>query len=76
MATLYGILAWRSLSGYSPWDRQESDTTEVTEHTCNDELLTPGQVPGLWYFLILIRILNTRAIRYGHKKESYEVTSV
>ena len=24
---------WRSLVGYSPWGRKESDTTEVTEHT-------------------------------------------
>ena len=23
----------RSLAGYSPWGRKESDTTEVTEHT-------------------------------------------
>ena len=23
----------RSLAGYSPWDRKESDTTEATEHT-------------------------------------------
>ena len=33
------MLAWRilhgqrSLVGYSPWGRKESDTTEVTEHT-------------------------------------------
>ena len=24
----------RSLVDYSPWGRKESDTTEVTEHTC------------------------------------------
>ena len=24
----------RSLAGYSPWGRQESNTTEVTEHEC------------------------------------------
>ena len=24
----------RSLAGYSPWDRKESDTTEATEHAC------------------------------------------
>ena len=23
----------KSLTGYSPWDHKESDTTEVTEHT-------------------------------------------
>ena len=23
---------WRSLEGYNPWGRKESDTTEVTEH--------------------------------------------
>ena len=50
--------------------------TEVTEPTCTDELLAPGQVPGLWYLLILISILNTIAISYGHKKESYEVTEI
>ena len=50
--------------------------TEVTEPTCTDELLAPGEVPGLWYLLILIRILNTIAISYGHKKESYEVTEI
>ena len=32
------VLAWRShgqrsLAGYSPWGRTESDTTEVTEHS-------------------------------------------
>ena len=35
MATHTSILAWksygqRSLTGYSPWDRKASDTTEVT----------------------------------------------
>ena len=40
MATHFSILAWRipwteEPGGlYSPWDRKESDTTEVTEHTC------------------------------------------
>ena len=36
MATQSSILAWRSLgqrslAGYSPWGRTESDTTEVTQ---------------------------------------------
>ena len=45
MATHSSILAWRiphgqrSLQGYSPWSRRESDMTEVTEqarsmHAC------------------------------------------
>ena len=41
MATHSGILAWtrghgqRSLTGYSPWGRKESDTTEqLSLHTC------------------------------------------
>ena len=38
MATHSSILAWkihgqRSLAGYSPWGRKESDMTEVTQHT-------------------------------------------
>ena len=38
MATHFSILAWkithgqRSLAGYSPWGRKESDMTETTEH--------------------------------------------
>ena len=28
MATHSSIFAWRSLVGYSPWGRKESDTTE------------------------------------------------
>ena len=37
MATHSSILAWESHGqgspeGYSPWDRKESDMTEVTEH--------------------------------------------
>ena len=24
----------RSLAGYTPWDRKESDKTEATQHTC------------------------------------------
>ena len=45
MATHFSILAWRipwteEPGGlYSPWDRKESDTTEVTEHTCTVILL-------------------------------------
>ena len=36
------ILAWRipwtqEHGGYSPWSHRESDTTEVTEHACEDE---------------------------------------
>ena len=39
MATHSSILAWRihgwrSLVGYSPWGRTESDTTEGTERAC------------------------------------------
>ena len=29
----------RSRAGYGPWGRKESDTTEVTEHTCKHGLL-------------------------------------
>ena len=29
----------RSLAGYSPWDHKESDTTEVTQHTCSRHTL-------------------------------------
>ena len=29
----------RSLAGYSPWNRKESDTTEVTYHTCSNPCL-------------------------------------
>ena len=37
LATHASILAWRihgqrSLAGYSPWGRKESDTTEATQH--------------------------------------------
>ena len=37
MATYSNILAWkihgwRSLVGYSPWGRKDSDMTEMTEH--------------------------------------------
>ena len=40
MATYSSILAWRiprtgSLVGYSPWDFEESDTTEWLTHTQN-----------------------------------------
>ena len=39
MATHFSILAWgipwkRSLAGYSPWGRKESDTTGRVKHTC------------------------------------------
>ena len=39
LATYSSILAGkshgqRSLAGYSPWGRKESNTTEVTEHEC------------------------------------------
>ena len=43
MATHFNILAWqiptRSLTGYSPWGRNESDTTErlSTQAVINDE---------------------------------------
>ena len=36
MATHSSILAWKipwSLAGCSPWGRNESDTTEATEHS-------------------------------------------
>ena len=41
MATHSSILAWeipgqRSLGGYSPRGRKESDTTEHTQHTASD----------------------------------------
>ena len=29
----------RSLVGYSPWGSTESDTTEVTQHACMDDLI-------------------------------------
>ena len=29
----------RSLVGYSPWDRKESDTTELTQHTCTCHII-------------------------------------
>ena len=37
MATHSSILAWKipwieTLAGYSPWDREESDTTKHTAH--------------------------------------------
>ena len=43
MATYSSILAWRihgqrSLVGYSPQGRRESDTTEATQHTYSGEL--------------------------------------
>ena len=28
----------RSLEGYSPWNRKESDTTEVTQHACTQSI--------------------------------------
>ena len=31
---------WRSLAGYSPWSRKESDMTEVTEHACTHSTLS------------------------------------
>ena len=60
MATLSIILAWRipwtkSLAGCSPQDRTESDTTEVTYHTCmhilfSDEIIwdKKGCFPSTW----------------------------
>ena len=47
MATHSSILAWRipwtgSLAGYSPWDRKESDTIEVTEYTHKQDCLNFG----------------------------------
>ena len=29
----------RSLAGYSPWGRKESDTTEATEQACTQDLI-------------------------------------
>ena len=43
IATHSNILAWRipwkrSLVAYNPWDRKESDTTEVTKHACTHNM--------------------------------------
>ena len=40
--------AQRSLAGYSPWGRGESDTAEATERTCrgHSALLQPSRFPG------------------------------
>ena len=48
MATDSSILAWRipqkrSLVGYSPWGRKESDTTERLTHTHTSQTFL-----GLW----------------------------
>ena len=46
---------WRSLAGCSPWDRKESDTTEVTAGTY--VLCSPGiQLLLLMYYVYLQRI--------------------
>ena len=34
----------RSLAGYSPWNRKESDTTEVTYHTGTDISYLPSSL--------------------------------
>ena len=38
----------RSLAGYSPEGRTVSDTTEVTEHSCTQEIISQGQYLGLF----------------------------
>ena len=37
MATHSCILVWRILAGYGPWGRKQSETTEVTTHTCRGQ---------------------------------------
>ena len=37
MATHSCILVWRILAGYGPWGRKQSETTEVTAHTCRGQ---------------------------------------
>ena len=52
MATHSSILAWkiswteRSLVGYSPWDRKESDTTEQLHWFTGSTLGHSGLFPG------------------------------
>ena len=42
----------RSLVGYSPWGRKESDTTKVTEHACLAyKLMTCDK--SSWHFTML-----------------------
>ena len=33
-----------SLAGYSPWGREDLDTTEVTEHACTRDILGERKV--------------------------------
>ena len=38
----------RSLAGYSPEGCKVSDTTEVSEHACTQEIISQGQYLGLF----------------------------
>ena len=39
---------WRSLAGYSPWGRKESDTTEATEHSTAQSGIEDFDFPLGW----------------------------
>ena len=45
----------RSLAGYSPWGRKESDMTEVTSHIGN----TCIKVPTCWHLALLGKVENS-----------------
>ena len=38
----------RSLAGYSPWGRKESDTTAVTEHTHYADIIQTLEMGSSW----------------------------
>ena len=46
----------RSLAGYSPWGRQESDTTEVTAHTQEEMNVLGSPETTEKYFKIIFQI--------------------
>ena len=39
---------WRTLAGYSPWGRKESDTTEATEHSTAQRGIEDFDFPLGW----------------------------
>ena len=64
----------RSLAGYRPWSRKESDTTEQLTHTPHD----PIQVMHIWHFFYVIlcsadfdHMVKVVFAKFSHYKASF-----
>ena len=52
----------RSLAGYSPWGRKESDTTDATEHSTNQQ----HHHHHLAFYIVIMNGIFKLQFRFGY----------